>query len=117
MTEQSRKILVCSCERTIPLDADAVQRACQGATVVTANELCRGEAETFRAAAADDAPLLVGCTQEAPLFSELAQASSAEIAFANIRETAGWSKDARAAGPKIAALLASAAEPVPEIPF
>jgi ferredoxin len=117
MSEQSRKILVCSCERTIPLDADGVKRACRETTVVTADELCRAEVEKFRAAAAEDRPLLVGCTQEAPLFSELAQGSSAEVAFVNIRETAGWSKDARAAGPKIAALVAAAAEPVPEVPF
>jgi ferredoxin len=32
---------------------------------------------------------------------------------ADIRETAGWSNDAVAAGPKIAALLAAAAEPMP----
>ncbi len=41
----------------------------------------------------------------------------ADVTYANIRETAGWSKDAHAAGPKMAALLAAAAEPAPEIPF
>src|SRR5262249_30208095 len=40
-----------------------------------------------------------------------------EVTYANIRETAGWSKDAKAAGPKMAALLAAAAEPTPEVPF
>jgi ferredoxin len=35
----------------------------------------------------------------------------------NIRETAGWSKDAKAAGPKMAALIAAAQEGAPEIPF
>jgi ferredoxin len=33
------------------------------------------------------------------------------------RETAGWSHDAAAAGPKIAALIAAAAEPLPPVPF
>ncbi len=37
--------------------------------------------------------------------------------FANIRETAGWSKDAGAAGPKMAALVAAAAEPMPATAF
>src|SRR5207302_9989311 len=37
--------------------------------------------------------------------------------FANIRETAGWSADAKAAGPKMAALIAAAAEPLPATPF
>jgi ferredoxin len=117
MAEQTRKILICSCERTMPLDEEAVKRGCQGASLVTANELCRGELDKFRAAAEGHEPLLVGCTQEAPLFSELADGRAGEMAFANIRETAGWSKDAGASGPKMAALLAAAAEPVPDIPF
>src|SRR5262249_14584730 len=37
--------------------------------------------------------------------------------FANIRETAGWSNDAAAAGPKVAALIAAAAEPLPATPY
>ena len=35
------------------------------------------------------------------------------MTYANIRENAGWSRDADAAGPKIAALLAAAAETTP----
>jgi ferredoxin len=57
----------------------------------------------------------MGCTQEAPLFREAA--GDADLNFVNLRETAGWSKDAAKAGPKMAALVASAAEPVPETPF
>jgi Pyruvate/2-oxoacid:ferredoxin oxidoreductase delta subunit len=117
MPKRSPKILICSCERSMPLDEDAVRRGCEPSSLVTATELCRGELEKFRAAAAGDEPLLVGCTQDAPLFSELAETTSADIAYANLRETAGWSKDAQAAGPKMAALLAAAAEPAPEIPF
>ena len=66
-------------------------------------------------AAASGEPLTVGCTQEAPLFSESAE--GADVKYVNIRETAGWSKDANAAGPKMAALIAAAQEPAPEIPF
>jgi ferredoxin len=99
----------------MPLDGSAVQRGCRGAEVLTARQLCRAELEKFRAAAAGGEPLIVGCTQEAPLFSELA--SDADVTYANIRETAGWSKDADAAGPKMAALVAAAAEAVPQVPF
>ena len=81
-----------------PLDERAVKRACRGAEVKAAHQLCRLELETFRRAAATGAPLTVACTQEAPLFSEVAE--DADIRFVNIRETAGWSKDAKAAGPK-----------------
>jgi ferredoxin len=71
--------------------------------------------ETFRKALSGGAPLTVACTQEAPLFSAVGE--DADIRFVNIRETAGWSKDAKAAGPKIAALIAAAAEPTAAVPF
>jgi ferredoxin len=114
-----RTIIVCSCEDTMPLDTDAVARGCRGASVTSAHQLCRAEIERFRTTAAAGGPLTVGCTQEAPLFAEVAGELSATgpIAFANIRETAGWSLDAPAAGPKMAALLAMAAEPMPPVPF
>src|SRR6202022_415107 len=40
-----------------------------------------------------------------------------DVKFANIRETAGWSREAAAAAPKMAALIAAAAEPIPDVPF
>src|SRR5262245_12660472 len=115
MADRPTNILICSCDDTMPLDAAAVTRSCRGAKVLSAHQLCRAELEKFRAAAAAGAPLVVGCTQEAPLFSETAP--DADITYANIRETAGWSKDARAAGPKMAALLAAAQQRAPEVPF
>jgi ferredoxin len=114
---EKRTILVCSCEQTMPLDADALARGCRGAEVRAADQLCRAEIERFRAAAATGDKLVVGCTQEAPLFSEVAAGRTAETSFVNVRETAGWSADAAKAGPKMAALLAAAAEPLPEIPY
>ena len=116
MADRPPKILICSCEDTMPLDADAVRRGCRGAEVVTARQLCRAELERFRAAAAGGEPLIVGCTQEAPLFSEVA----GERGRRHLRQ---YPRDRRLvdatpthAGPKMAALLAAAAEPVPEIP-
>ncbi len=117
MPERPRNVLICSCEDTMPLDAAAVKRGCRGAAVTTGRQLCRAELDKFRAAAGSGAPLTVGCTQKAPLFSELAASADADIRYVNIRETAGWSKDAAAAGPKMAALIAAAAEPTPDIPF
>jgi ferredoxin len=117
MADRPPDILICSCEDTMPLDGAAVKRGCRGTQVSTAHQLCRAELEIFRTAAAGETPLIVGCTQEAPLFAEAAPAGGADITYVNIRETAGWSKDANAAGPKMAALLAAAAEPTPDIPF
>jgi ferredoxin len=113
---EKRTILVCSCEDTMPLDAAAIERGCRGANVETGRYLCRAEVERFRKLAQGGGDIVVGCTQEAPLFAELA-GEGAAISFANIRETAGWSKDAAKAGPKMAALIAAASEPLPLVPF
>jgi ferredoxin len=103
----------------MPLGAEAVRRSCRGALVTTAHRLCRSELERFETMAKDPASLTVGCTQEVPVFSAAAAEAgrTAPVNFVNIRETAGWSYDAAAAGPKMAALLAAAAEPLPETPF
>src|ERR1041385_2226382 len=114
MADKPRQVLICSCEDTMPLDAGAIQRACRSSAATAAHQLCRAELEKFRKAAG--APLTVGCTQEAPLFSEVA-GEDADVRFVNIRETAGWSKDASAAAPKMAALIAMAAEPAPDVPY
>ena len=116
MAERPRDILICSCEDTMPLDGAAVRAVCRGAKVSEGRQLCRAELERFRAVASSGAPLVVACTQEAPLFDEVAGEREATLAFVNIRETAGWSKDAKAAGPKMAALIAAATEPMPDVP-
>jgi ferredoxin len=114
MANSSRYLLICSCDDTMPLDVDAVRRGCRSEPM-TATQLCRAELDRFRTIAAKDTPLTVGCTQEAALFSEAATESgrASPIQFANIRESAGWSSEAAQTGPKMAALLASAAEPMP----
>jgi ferredoxin len=116
MADHPRGILICSCEDTMPLDAKAVQRGCGGSQVTTARQLCRAELDRYRAAVAAGDALVVGCTQEAPLFSEIAAAGgNPDVRYANIRETAGWSAEAANAGPKMAALLAVAAAPAPAV--
>jgi ferredoxin len=119
MVDRPPIIVVCSCEDTIKLDAGAVRRGCRGATVETATQLCRAELDRFHTAVAAGAPLIVGCTQEAPMFTEVAKNSKqgANLSFINVRETAGWSRQASDAGPKIAALVAAATDPMPEVPF
>ena len=119
----SKTLKVCSCNGTLPIDAKRLGEALKAGQPLTVHrELCRKEAGAFQAALSDP-DLIVACTQEAPLFSELASAaqSQARISFVNIREAAGWSAEGAAAGPKIAALLAAAAlpgpEPVPEVDY
>ena len=102
----------------MPLDEAAIRSGCPGSDVTTAHHLCRGEIARFRAIARSGVALTVACTQESPLFDEVAAEAgrTAPIAYTNIRETAGWSRDAAGAGPKMAALLAAAAEPLPPAP-
>ena len=83
-----------------------------------ATHLCRRQMEAFQDAAGIGDPLLVACTQEAPLFLETLGDMGPEAPdarFVNIREKAGWSdaaKDRKSAAnvtAKMAALLAEAA--------
>jgi ferredoxin len=83
--------------------------------------LCRREAGEFQRAAKSGEDLLVACTQESRLFLELNEQTEGAlpvaerpIRFVNIRETGGWSKDAKDAAPKLAALIAAAQLPDPE---
>ena len=116
MALQDKTLKVCNCNRTMPLDAKALSVALRTKTPITIHtELCRKEAGAFNEALRDP-EVLVMCTQEAPLFAELAQAAGAkgDLAFVNIRENAGWSAEGAKAMPKIAALIAMAALPDPE---
>ena len=115
MSAASPHLLICSCEKTMPLDAQAIGRGCAG-RITQADQLCGLELDRFKAALAEGAPITVACTQEAPLFREVAENfPQAQLTFVNIRETGGWSSDAARAGPKAAALIAAAAEEMPPI--
>ncbi|MGE5338885.1 MAG: 4Fe-4S ferredoxin, partial [Gemmatimonadota bacterium] len=124
------KTLICNCNRTMPLDAAALSQALTK-TAGTSSAgldsvhtlLCRREAGAFLREAAETAArgdtLLVACTQESRLFTQL-DAETREsaprthpIRFVNIRETGGWSRDARSATPKLVALIAAAQLPSP----
>ena len=126
------KTLICDCNHTMPLDAAALKTALQQTAPASSDGLehlhtllCRREAGAFQRAAKatgeSGEELLVACTQERRLFLELNEqtegAASLDvrpIRFVNIRETGGWSRDAKNATPKIAALIAAAQGPAPQ---
>lgn len=116
MELNGREILLCNCDRSMPLDPKRVAKACGALGAADEHtQLCRSQLDSFRAAVATGKPLLIACTQEAPLFSEVSAEiapDGADVAFTNIRERAGWSDEADDASPKIAALLAEAAVPI-----
>lgn len=101
-------ILTCTCENTMTLDEAALSTVGCSAAV---NGLCRANLDRFRAALGQGGPVTVTCTQEAPLFSEIAAAEAPDVpvSFVNIRETAGWTAQADQSGPKMAAMIAAAA--------
>ena len=117
MGVDNKNIMLCNCNKTMPLDAKELTRALQLKTpVVIHHELCRHQASAFESGVKQGREVMVACTQEAQLFGELARQidPNVEVSFVNIREQAGWSIEADQATPKIAALLAAAALPEPE---
>ncbi len=90
--------------------------------------LCRRDAPAFQKACRSSDELVVACTQESRLFTELSEQTEGAVSldvrpirFVNIRETGGWSREGAQASPKMAALLAAArlpdAEPVPTVTY
>src|SRR4029450_7360530 len=115
MGVSDKQLMLCSCNGTMPLDGDALARALdlpQRPGIRTM--LCQKELGIFAAEAQGD--VVVACTQEQRLLGPVAEeAGNAQtIRFVNIRENGGWSAEAPAATPKIAALLAAAAMPEPD---
>jgi ferredoxin len=122
MSIADKNLHLCSCNGTMPLDAKALAKALElAATPGVKTMLCQKELAAFAGNAAGD--VVVACTQEARLFGDVAEEGgrAQTIRFVNIRETGGWSAEARAATPKIAALLAAAGlpepEPVPQVSY
>jgi ferredoxin len=107
------ELLVCDCEGTMKIDADGIASGLGCAGSATAfTQLCRRELGAFKDRLGADQPMIVACTQEAPLFSEIAAEAehrTAPLSFVNIRESAGWSTDTASKTAKMAALIAAAA--------
>lgn len=112
MASSNPRILLCNCEKTMRLDAHRIAGLEKDHIIHT--QLCRAQMTSFEKALATGEPLLVACTQEAPLFQEIAEERGADqdLSFVNIRERAGWCPASSDPHPKISALLAEALTPV-----
>lgn len=119
MERNGKKIFVCNCEISMALDGKGLAEAlgAEGLPEIH-TQLCRAQIDRFKRAAAEGQALLVGCTQEAPLFEETKAelGPDTRIAYTNIRERAGWSDEGSKATAKIAALLAEATLELPAAP-
>src|SRR5258708_36629859 len=97
-----KRVLVCNCEGTMPLDGRALAKAC-GARggEAPATQLCRAEIGRFRDALASRGPVVVACPQAAPLFDEQppAPGPAAPAPHAHIRHPPGRRPPVRPAPP------------------
>src|SRR5918912_2283504 len=115
MSLEGKTLKVCSCNRTVAVDAPALAKALKsGAALAVHEQLCRKDAGAFQAALGGADDVIVACTQEAALFGELAEGTNTNLKFVNVREHGGWGASGGEATPKIAALIAMAALPEPE---
>ncbi|MGV3743299.1 MAG: 4Fe-4S dicluster domain-containing protein [Burkholderiaceae bacterium] len=107
---------ICSCNRSMSLPADTGEKlgAALGADMLSVSrQLCSRDAQSFLDAVKDGGTVVVGCTQERPLFNELEQESKgyAALRFVDLKTATGRSGPAERILPKMAALLADAALP------
>ena len=109
-SKASTRLLICNCEDTMQIDANALaEKLGYRADLPLHTQLCRRQIAQFEAELDSGAPLLVACTQEAPLFQELADEREREdIKYVNIRERSGWGEQGSESLPKMAALIADA---------
>ena len=112
--------LICNCNHTMSIDGPALGDALDESITVHTT-LCRREAPAFQRATRNPDELVVACTQEQRLFTELSTQTERAVSldvrpirFVNIRETGGWGAEGGRATPKMAALLAAARLPDPE---
>lgn len=113
-----RRVLLCSCGGTIPLDGAEIARLADrigltdedGAAPSIHHALCLEAATALRRAGEGEAPPLIACGQEVAALRAAWAASDAqgEPLFVDIRDAGGWSDEADRATPKMLALLAAA---------
>lgn len=112
-------IFVCDCEGTMPLDGDSLSSSFENVDVSADHtQLCKSGLDGFAARCAKAERVLVACTQEHQTFTEKLDEVGLEMPLqtVNIREHAGWSREAKSATPKITALLKLAEAEAPPVP-
>jgi ferredoxin len=116
LTAKTSRTFICSCNSTLALPelSAAFDKALASHDISRATQLCRRDITKINSALEGTEDILVACTQEAPLFSELAtrKQTIAPIRFVNIREQAGWGQEGDFAQAKMAALLEMASREV-----
>lgn len=107
METAKKALLICSCDGAISPDTAALRRAL-GRPVALCDRLC----ERPRDDAAGGNLRVLCCTGETR--TSASSEGSDEAIVIDLRELAGWSDESDAATPKLAALIAAAATPIPQ---
>jgi hypothetical protein len=91
MSLEGKTLKVCSCNRTVGVDAKALARALKTAEPLTVHDqLCRKDAGAFQAALGES-DVIVACTQEATLFGELAEQAESRANLKFVSPLPPWS--------------------------
>jgi len=109
MSLADRDLHVCSCNATMPLDAAALARALgRDAPLPVHTAMCQRDRTRFTESIAGDA--VIACTQEQQVLGDAATEGgrTRTIRFVNIRETAGWSAEAKLAQNRVTVRLQEA---------
>lgn len=116
--KDAEALFVCSCEGTFQPDAKALGEAL-GVSARACSHLCGPEREALLKALPTAQTITIACRQEEAGFRDLMDDANftGTAHFVDIRAAAGWSNEAAAAGPKMAALLAAARMAPPALPF
>ncbi len=112
------RLLLCSCAKSMTIDAATAQKATEAAQVKTCNALCTTDMDIASAALAQEGTTLIACAQQRRLFEDLHAEIDGKgtLMTADIRDRAGWTAKGDA-HPKQAALLAEAVLDRPNTPL
>jgi len=112
------RLLLCDCAGSMKIDAQSAQAATGASEVKTCSHLCTGDMDIAADALAQDGTTLIACAQQANLFADLKAEidGPSHLMSADIRDRAGWTKDASATAKQAALLAESLLEP-PQTPL
>ena len=121
----SRKLLLCSCDKTQSFDPEALQTAANADQIEVVDQLCGKDMRVAAEQLAGTDEVLIACGQQAQLFERLREeieveaGQAAPLASIDIRDRAGWaapSANSRRIHAKQAALVAASQLPSPMVP-